>query len=191
MVTDPCHETTLLLERLRQGDTSAAQQLLPLVYDELRSLAGRYFRRQRSDHTLQPTALVHEAFLKLVDQTDPQWNGRQHFFAVAAMAMRQILVNHALARKALKRGGGQRRVLLDDAIGSGARSDGLDVLALHDALERLKQVDERKHRLVELRFFAGLAVDEAAEVLGVSKTTAESDWRAARAWLNLELTRNA
>lgn len=190
MVTsDAVLQTTRLLGELEAGDAAAAERLLPLVYDELRALAGRYLRRQRRDHTLQPTALVHEAFLKLVDQTRAQWRDRAHFFAVAATAMRQILVNHALARRAAKRGGGQWRVVLEDAAAGHPATGGLDVVALDEALKRLAAIDKRKHRIVELRFFAGLSVEEVAEVLAVSKTTVESDWRAARAWLSVQLSK--
>lgn len=181
-------EVTQLLGHVERGDQAAAARLLPIVYDELRLIAERHFRRQSRDHTLQPTALVHEAFLKLVDQTQAQWKDRAHFFAVAATAMRHILVNHALAKQAEKRGGQRKRVELTEA-GAAVEPEDLDMVALDEALKKLAVVDERKHRVVELRFFAGLSVDEVAEVLGVSKTTVESDWRAARAWLNLELTR--
>lgn len=180
-------ETTRLLVDLGRGDPSAAARLLPLVYDELRALAGRYFRRQRSDHTLQPTALVHEAFLRLVDQTHAQWNDRAHFFAVAAQAMRQILINHALARAAAKRGGGRARIALAEDLAPAAEHE-FDALALDEALKQLAELDERKARIVELRFFGGLSVEEVAEVLGVSKTTVESDWRMARAWLSRALS---
>ncbi len=183
-------EVTQLLFNLERGDQLAAARLLPIVYDELRLIAERHFRRQSPNHTLQPTALVHEAFLKLVDQTQAQWKDRAHFFAVAATAMRHILVNHALAKQADKRGGGRKRVGLDEAAAGDAPQQDLDIVALDEALKKLAAVDERKHRVVELRFFAGLSVDEVAEVLNVSKTTIESDWRAARAWLNLELSRS-
>lgn len=180
-------ETTQLLVQVGLGDGAAAERLLPMVYHELRELAGAYFRRQRQDHTLQPTALVHEAYLKLVNQTAAQWNDRAHFFAVAAKAMRQILVNHALARKAEKRGGGAPRMALSADIAPTTAED-FDPLALDEALTRLAQFDARKAQVVELRFFSGLAVDEVAHVLNVSKTTVEADWRLARAWLSKELS---
>jgi RNA polymerase sigma-70 factor, ECF subfamily len=161
---DPSQEVTTILDRLRVGDADAGRELLPLLYDELRTIAQRQFRGQGKDHTLQPTVLVHEAFLKLVGKP-AELKDRAHFFAVASMAMRQILVNHARAKNTEKRGSGQRPAIL------------------HDALEKLKEIDERKHKVVELRFFAGLTVDEIAQVLDVSKTTIESEWRAARAWL--------
>jgi RNA polymerase sigma-70 factor, ECF subfamily len=184
-MTDP--DVTVLLSRATAGDGDAARELLPLLYDELRAVAGRQFRGQRSDHTLQPTVLVHEAFLKLVGKPAERWNDRRHFFAVAATAMRQILVNHARDAAAQKRGGGAKPVLLqDDLVGRVGPS--VDVLDLHHALEQLKTVDERKHRVVELRFFGGLSVPEVADVLGVSVSTIEADWRAARAWLSTQLS---
>lgn len=179
-------ETTRLLAQAGQGDSAAAERLLPHVYHELRSLAAAYFRRQRSDHTLQPTALVHEAYLKLINQTAARWNDRAHFFAVAARAMRQILVNHALARNAEKRGGGAPRMFLSDELAPTAARD-FDPLALHDVLNKLAEYDPRKAQVVEMRFFGGLSVDEVALVLGVSRTTVEGDWRMARAWLSREL----
>lgn len=182
------NQATLLLGRLNSGDDDAARELLPLLYDELRTLAARQFRGQPSDHTLQPTVLVHEAFLRLVGRPEKDWNDRKHFFAVAATAMRQILVNHARAKNADKRGGGERPVLLNDEI-VGNRGQNLDVLDLNDAMDRLSAIDPRKHRVVELRFFAGLTVPEVAEVMDVSVTTIESEWRAARAWLSVELSK--
>lgn len=179
-------EATRALNELGAGDRSASERLLPYVYAELRALAGSYFRGQRADHTLQPTALVHEAFVRLIDQTGVQWKSRAHFMAVAATAMRQILTDHARRTNAIKRGGGQHRVELNDglAISSGA---GIDLVAMEEALTRLSEFDPRKYRIVELRFFGGLSVDEVAEVLDVSRSTVESDWRAARAWLGAEL----
>jgi RNA polymerase sigma-70 factor, ECF subfamily len=182
------NQATLLLERLNSGDDDAARELLPLLYDELRTLAGRQFRGQPANHTLQPTVLVHEAFLRLVGRPEKDWNDRKHFFAVAATAMRQILVNHARAKNADKRGAGERPVLLNDEI-VGAAGNNLDVLDLNDALEKLAAIDPRKHRVVELRFFAGLTVPEVAEVMELSVTSIESEWRAARAWLSVELSK--
>lgn len=181
-------EATQALAALSRGEEQAAQRLLPLVYGELRALAGSYFRRQRSDHTLQPTALVHEAFVRLVDQTGVHWKDRAHFFAIAATAMRQILTDHARRRAALKRGGDRAKVSLDGAAAP-TPDEEVDLVALDEVLTRLMTLDPRKHRVVELRFFGGLSVDEVAEVLGVSKTTVESDWRAARAWMSAELSR--
>lgn len=182
----PMDEATQLLDAIGRGDADAGARLLPLVYEELRALAASYFRRQPDNHTLQPTALVHEAYLKLVNQTAAQWNDRAHFFAVAAKAMRQILVNHAHARNAEKRGGGATRILLGDDLAPTPERD-FDAIALDEALNRLAALDERKARVVELRFFSGLSVDEVAHVLNVSKTTVEADWRLARAWLSKEL----
>lgn len=190
MEPDAQSNVTRLLVEMSQGDSNAAGRLLPLVYDELRNLAASYFRRQRADHTLQPTALVHEAFLKLIDQTQARWNDRAHFFAVAATAMRHILVNHAVAQGTVKRGGGRKQVALDDAVSLQDGGD-VDMLALDEALKRLAAADERKQRIVELRFFAGLTMEEIAGVLDVSKTTVENDWRAARAWLNVELSKGS
>lgn len=187
MSEPPRNDATQVLADLGRGDESAARRLLPMVYAELRALAGSYFRRQEPDHTLQPTALVHEAFVRLVDQDNFQYNDRAHFFAVAATAMRHILTDHARRRRAAKRGGGREQVALDDAV-KPAEESLVDLIALDDALKRLAEYDERKHRVVELRFFGGLTVEEAARVMDVSKTTVESEWRAARAWLNHELS---
>lgn len=178
-------EATMILQQLGEGDASAAERLLPLVYEELRALAGSHFRGQRANHTLQPTALVHEAFVRLIDQPDGKWNSRAHFFAVAATAMRQILTDHARRKMADKRGGGWDKVGLEQ-VGGAPQAD-LDVVALDEALTKLAQLDPRRHRVVELRFFGGLSMEEIAEVLGVSKTTVESDWRGARAWLASEI----
>lgn len=177
-------EVTRLLGRVREGHPSAAEHLMPLVYDKLRSLARSFFAVQRPDHTLEPTALVHEAFLKLVDQKDIEWQSRAHFFAVAAKAMRQILINHAEAKAAQKRGGGWQRIALDGAV---AEEKAIDLLALNDALGRLELLDERHAKIVELRFFGGLTVEETAEVLRVAPRTVELDWRMAKRWLLQEL----
>jgi RNA polymerase sigma-70 factor, ECF subfamily len=182
------NQATLLLGRLNAGDGDAARALLPLLYDELRSLAARQFRGQPANHTLQPTVLVHEAFLRLVGRSADTWQDRKHFFAVAATAMRQIMVNHARAKRADKRGGGEQPVLLNDEI-VGEAGQNLDVLDLNDAMEQLADIDPRKHRVVELRFFAGLTVPEVAEVLGLSVTSIESEWRAAKAWLSAALSK--
>lgn len=158
-----------------------------MLYDELRSIAARQFRGQPSGHTLQPTILVHEAFLKLMGKSATAFKDRAHFFAVAATAMRHILVNHARAANAEKRGGGAKAIALNEEIAGSGSSAQVDVLSLHEALEQLARIDQRKHRVIELRFFAGLTVEEIAEAMGVSKTTIESEWRAARAWLNVKL----
>lgn len=176
------NHATILLNRVAAGDAGAGRELLPLLYDQLRAIAGKQFRGQPSDHTLQPTALVHEAFFRLMGKPASEWNDRVHFFAVAATAMRQILVNHARDKAAQKRGGGKRAAVLNEDVVGSAGPD-LDILALNDALEQLKEIDERKHRIVELRFFAGLTVEEIASALDLSKTTIESEWRACKAWL--------
>lgn len=179
-------DISTILGEMAGGDASAAQRLLPLVYDELRALAGSYFRGQPANHTLQPTALVHEAFMRMVDRTHPGWNDRAHFFAVAATAMRQILADHARRKNADKRGGGWGRVTLDAAVTPPGEPE-IDLEKLDAALTKLESLDERRHRVVVLRFFGGLSVDEVAGVLDVSKTTAESEWRSAKAWLSREL----
>ncbi len=160
----------------------SADHLLPLVYDELRRLAARFFRRETAGHTLQPTALVHEAYCHLAPQMRARWQSREHFIAVAAQAMRRILVNHAQRRQAAKRGGCWRRVSLD-ATDLQGEPRVLDLLALDEALTRLETLDARQARVVEMRFFAGLSVEETARVLDVSPRTVEIDWRMARAWL--------
>ena len=168
------------------GDPAAAERLLPLVYHELRALAGGVFRGQRADQTLQPTALVHEAFLRLIDHDKASVRDRAHFLALAARAMRQILTDHARRRRAQKRGGGWGRASRIDAP-TPSEGESLDLLLLDEVLERLQQVDPRQHRIVELRFFAGLDMDEVAQVLELSKPTVEREWRAARAWLGARI----
>jgi RNA polymerase sigma factor (TIGR02999 family) len=187
-------EVTRILSELSERP-GAASRLMPLVYGELRALAGRFFAAQPVGHTLQPTALVHEAYLRLVGKTQVAWSGRAHFFAVAAKAMRQILVNHAEARNARKRGGGRDRVSLSEVLESTPGAPPavsppgreVDLHALHDALRRLEELDERQARIVELRYFGGMTVTEAAHVLNVSTSTVEKDWRMARLWLLREL----
>ncbi len=177
------------LSRVERPETSSPDHLFEAVYDPLRRLAGHYLRGERPSHTLQPTALVHEAYLKLVDQSRVDWKGRSHFFAVGARAMRRILIDHARTRKRAKRGGDWLRVTLTGLAGSPLEGD-LDpaqLLELHAALEKLAELDERQARVVELRYFAGLKMSEVAEVLGVSKRTADGDWAKARAWLEREL----
>lgn len=184
-------QATEILRSMREGDEAAPARLLPLVYAELRRLAGAQFRHQPADHTLQATALVHEAWLRLVDQTAAAFNDRQHFFAVAATAMRQILTDHARRVRAAKRGGDRTRIALEEAQPAAGDSEAVgrqvDVVALDEALTRLATLDQRRHRVVELRYFGGLTMPEIAEVLGVSLRTVESDWRSARAWLLREL----
>lgn len=207
-------DVTLLIDSARAGDEAASARLMELVYDELRRLASSYLRGEARGHTLQATALVHEAFLKLVRQPDGQFTGRTHFFAVAATAMRQILTDHARAKRAAKRGGsrpgsghtpvpgdasapGSReqwgRIGLDEsasapvAAGRAHGDAGVDVVALDDVLTKLASFDQRKHRIVELRFFGGLTVEQTADMMSLSISTVESEWRAARAWLNAQL----
>lgn len=184
--------TTQLLVGMRSGDTDAQRQLFELVYGELRALAGSMFRGQHSDHTLQPTALVHEVWMKMVDRTSLQARDRAHFMAIAATAMRQILIDHARAKRADKRGGGVGRVTIDEAMEPAAPDHGqpLDVLLLDEALTRLAALDGRQARIVELRMFGGLSVEETAEALSVSTRTVELDWRMARAWLSRALSEN-
>lgn len=180
-------EVTRLLAALGSGADAAEERLFPLVYEELRALAGAYFRNQPADHTLQPTALVHEAYLKLVRDADAAPRDRAHFLALAARVMRQILVDHARRRGRAKRGGEQlQRITLDHAA-LGANAQALDPLALEEALQKLAALGERKARLVELRFFGGLSEEEAADVLRISRATAAREWRFARAWLIQEL----
>lgn len=190
MDSSEASDVTRLLQSSNAGDPSAVDQLFSAVYRELRALAGRFFRREPAANTLEPTALVHEAYMKLVDQTAVDWQGRSHFFAVAAQAMRRILVDRARHRGAAKRGGGQRHVLLDEEAVPGFQSDD-DLVAIDEALAKLAQLDARQARMVELRFFAGLSVAEAAEVLGMSKRSAEREWTMVRAWLRREIGESA
>lgn len=179
-------EATQLLQALDANDRSGADRLFAIVYDELHACAEDHFRRQPEGHTLQPTALVHEAFLKLVDQTHAGWTSRAHFLAVAARAMRQTLIDHSRRRAALKRGGDLCRVTLDEAVTPIVEFDP-ELLDLEECLQRLAALDPRQSHIVELRFFGGMTVEEVAHVLGLSKATIESDWRMARAWLRREL----
>lgn len=180
------NDTTALVIAMREGEAGAADSLLPIAYEELRALAAALFAKQSASHTLQPTALVHEAYLRLVDQTAVAWNDRTHFFRVAAKAMRQILVDHARGRGAQKRGGAHQRISLDEV--EAATSQDIDLLALDEALNRLAAVDHRLAAVVELRFFAGLSVEEAAATLAVSPRTVEMDWKMAKAWLSKTLS---
>ncbi|MHC4136375.1 MAG: ECF-type sigma factor [Planctomycetota bacterium] len=174
-------EITLLLERVRSGEEEAASELFAELYGQLHGLAAAIFHSQRGNHTLQPTALVHETYLKMIRPGATPWQDRAHFCGVAAKAMRQILVNHARDKQALKRGGAAGRVTLSDAAREGGPD--LDVLAIHEALEELGQLDARQARIAELRFFAGLNTQEVAEVVGVAPRTVELDWRMAKDWL--------
>ena len=181
-------DVTGLLAAWGQGDKAAAEQLLPAIYKELHAQAARAMRRENEEHTLQATALVHEAYLRLVDQRRVQWRSRGHFFGIAAEMMRRVLVDHARGQLAAKRGGGMHQLTLGaaDKASADAESD-VDVLALHDALERLAQFDPDQAKLVELRYFGGLNIEETADVLGVSPATVKREWALARAWLRREL----
>jgi RNA polymerase sigma factor (TIGR02999 family) len=179
-------DVSVLLRAWSDGDSAALDQLTPIVYDELHRLARRYLRSERRDHSLQTTALVNEAYLRLVDHTRMEWQDRAHFFAVSAQVMRRILVDHA-RRRNIKRGRGMRHVSLDEATIIGAERS-TDLAALDDALTLLAERDPRKAKVVEMRFFGGLSVEESAEVLGVSPVTVMRDWRTAKAWLYRELS---
>ena len=175
-------EVTQLLIEWRNGDRDSLDRLIPLVYDELRLIAGRFLRHERPSHTLQSTALVHEAFLRLVDQTRTDWQSRAHFFGVAATVIRNILVDHARARQTAKRGGPMPALSLDDAVAFPQGSD-FELIAVDDALLSLSRFDPQQSRIVELRFFAGLSIEETAEVLGISASTVKRDWILAKAWI--------
>jgi RNA polymerase sigma factor (TIGR02999 family) len=181
---------TELLVRWREGDREALESLMPLVYDELRRLANHYLQRERSDHTLQSTALVHEAYMRLAGENAPQWQNRAHFFGIAARVMRQILVEYARAHSAAKRGGvGACKITLDESLELAQRSD-IDVVALDSALDRLSELDPQQSRIVELRFFTGLTIEDTSEVMGLSPATVKRDWTSARAWLHREIARS-
>lgn len=181
----PNDNATQILTRLSGGDRAAAASLMPLVYDELRRVAGAMLRSERSGHTLQPTALVHEVYLKLVDQTEARWNDRAHFCAVAAQAMRRVLIDHARTRKAAKRSGGERITL--DGLPEADPAVTVDLVDLDAALESLAALSPRQAEVVTLRYFGGLTVEEAAHVLDVSPRTVKGDWRVARAWLQARI----
>ncbi len=184
-------EITQLLRQWSDGNREGLDQLLPLVYDELHRQAARYLRRERADHTIQPTALIHEAYLKLIDQRDVQWQSRTHFFAIAAQLMRRILVDYARTKHREKRGGDEVKLPLEEAALVAVDEKGVDLLALDEALTRLAAMDEQQVRVVELRYFSGLSLEETAEVLQISRATAARDWSVAKAWLHRELTRKA
>jgi RNA polymerase sigma factor (TIGR02999 family) len=183
-------DVTRLLGEWQNGDQTALDRLMPLVYHELRRIAARYLYSERKGHTLQTTALVHEAYLRLVDESHIQWQGRAHFFGVAATLIRNILVDHARTHKALKRGGGASKLSLEEAFAIPAENDA-DILAVDDALRELSKIDEQQARIVELRFFAGLTIEETAEVLGISASTVKRDWLLAKAWIYRALSRAA
>jgi len=181
-------EVTHLLIDWSNGDQNAFEKLVPLVYGELRRLAARHLARERSNHTLQSTAVVHEAYLRLIDQKRVQWKNRAQFFGVASQMIRRILVDHARSHQAAKRGSGAIKLSLDEAIAVPGGKD-LDLVALDDALKSLAEMDEQQARIVELRFFGGLSIEETAEVVGISPATVKRDWALSKAWLYRELTR--
>ena len=189
MITPPAppHEVTQLLLDWTKGNQAALDKLMPLIYRELRRLAHQYLGRERAGHTLQTTDLVHEAYLRLVDQRRVRWQNRSHFFGVAAQLMRRILVDHARRRRRVKRGGGVPMVSLDEAAVVSRQPD-VDLLALDEALNRLAEIDQRKARIVELRFFGGLEVEETAIFLKISEITVMREWKMAKAWLHRELS---
>ncbi len=178
---------TQLLIDWSKGDQKALDKLMPLVYSELRRLASNHLRRERPGHTLQPTALVHEAYLRLVDQKNTRWQNRAQFYGVAAQLMRRILVDHARQRQALKRGGSDQQRLSITSAEKVARQPEIDLLGLHEALEELATIDSQQSRIVELKFFAGLSIEETAEVMNIGHATVERDWKMARAWLRRKL----
>lgn len=188
-MAEPRTDVTKLLRDWSQGDPSALEKLVPLVFEDLRQIASRLFQRESDGHTLQPTALVNEAYLRLVDQRQIHWQNREQFLAVAALLMRRILVDYAKGRNAAKRGSGAVKVSLDETIALSEMRD-LDFEALDQALSRLAEIDPRQSRIVEMRFFTGLTNEEVADVLKISVTTVKREWRVARLWLYRELTRH-
>ncbi len=180
------HRITQLLGEVREGKPGSTDELIPLLYDELRRLAACYLRRERAGHTLQPTALVNEAYLRLVEQSDPPWNGRAHFLGIAARAMRQVLVDHARRKGAQRRGGARPQLTLDEAIVYSNEQPG-DLLAVDELLNRLAEFDPQQARVVELRIFGGLTIEETAEALDISPATVKRDWAMAKAWLTREI----
>jgi RNA polymerase sigma-70 factor, ECF subfamily len=186
------HEVTRLLQEASSGNPDAMSRLIPLVYDQLRKLAASHFERERRDHTLQPTALVHEAYIRLVGQRNVRWQNRAHFVGLAARLMRRVLIDHARSHHALKRGGLRQKISLDESSQplQAPEPEGLDIIALDAALHRLTALDPQQGRIVELRFFGGLTIDETALVLKISPATVKRDWQLAKAWLHRE-TRKA
>jgi RNA polymerase sigma-70 factor (ECF subfamily) len=179
---------TQLLIDWGKGDQAALEKLMPLVYSELRRLASNYLRRERGEHTLQPTALVNEAYLKLVNQRNAKWQNRAHFFGISAQLMRRILVDHARQHRAVKRGGSEQQRISITSAEKIVEQPEVDILALHEALEELARMDEQQSRIVELKFFGGLSIEEIAEVFGIGHATVERDWKLARAWLRRQLS---
>ncbi len=187
--TENSQQITQLLKQWSDGKREVLESLMPLVYEELRRQASRYLKKERSNHTLQTTALINEAYLKLIDQREVVWQNRAHFFAIAAQAMRRILVDYARQRQREKRGGKAENLPLELAISIVSQEKSVDLVALDDALTRLEKFDERQARVVELRYFSGLSLNETAEVLGVSNVTVRRDWNMAKAWLLQEITK--
>jgi RNA polymerase sigma factor (TIGR02999 family) len=183
------NEITVMLRKWSEGSQEALNDLLPLVYDELHKRARQYLRRERSDHTLQPTALIHEAYLKLAGQNNMTWQDRSHFFAISANVMRRILVDHARAKHRDKRGGDDIKIPLEEAALVINKEKDVNLIALDEALNRLAALDEQQSRIVELRYFSGLSLEETAEALSISRSTAARDWAMAKAWLHRELTK--
>ena len=180
---------TQLLKEWSNGKSSVLEDLMPLVYDELRRQAVRFLQKERGNHTLQATALIHEAYLKLIGQKEVEWQNRKHFFAIASTAMRRILVDYARERQREKRGGSAENLPLDEAFKISSSEKNIDLIALDEALNRLAKMNARQARVVELRYFSGLSNDETAEVLGVSNATVRNDWNIAKAWLKLQITK--
>ena len=191
-MSQPEREASKITQMLREwsdGKTEALDNLLPLVYDELHRQAARFLRKERPGHTLQTTALINEVYLKLIDRCDVSWESRNHFFAVAAQAMRRILVDYAKAKHREKRGGDNIKLSLEKAMLVAAEEKGVDLIALDEALEKLSKLDKQQARVVELKYFSGLSLEEIAEALHISRATVARDWEAARAWLHRELTK--
>jgi len=186
-MTASLKNVTQLLVHWGNGDKQALDRLMPLVYDELHRIASRYLRRERQGHTLQTTALINEAYLRIIDQNRVNWQNRAHFFGVAAQMMRRILVDHARSHLYVKRGGGAQKLTLDEAIATPQERD-LDLVALDDALTALTEIDPQQSRIIELRFFGGLTIEETAEVLSISPATVKRDWNMAKAWLYGEIS---
>jgi RNA polymerase sigma-70 factor (ECF subfamily) len=180
---------TQMLREWGDGKTEAVDELLPMIYSELHRQAAGFLRRERANHSLQTTELVHEAYLKLVDQRNVDWKCRGHFFAIAATAMRRILVDHAKKRHRAKRGGSEEDIPLEEVLIAAAENTNVDLIALDEALSRLAKFDPQQERIVELRYFAGLSLEDTADAIGISRATAARDWQAAKAWLHRELTR--
>ncbi len=183
-------DITLLLQRINEDGSEQLEHLIPLVYQQLKAIASNQMQKERPDHTLNPTALVHEAYLKLVDQNNVSWQNRAHFFAISAQAMRRILINHARSKMAAKRGGDQVKVTFDEQAPQSAGLNSEELLNLNRALEKLAALDEKQAKIVEMRYFGGLTNSEIAEVLKISEPTVQRGWSIARAWLNRELSKS-